>query len=197
MSARSARMNDDFSEMKVLARQLWRYLGRNDLALVLRARADTSTKEGGGLFSSGDEQLFLLTCEEVVQKPPQDASDVSKALHIMPDKNCQGESPCHGMLFRYATQTQMLREYLICLSCFLYFRWGTRHNSIQLTYFLFKHGTNNNLVTGFGNEGKSLEVEENSDGASEQYFNYISDSLDTLINTGLNPLLVGKPGMSN
>ena len=122
MSARAARMNDDFSEMKVLARQLWRYLGRNDLALVLRARADTSTKEGGGLFSSGDEQLFLLTCEEVVQKPPQDASDVSKALHIMPDKNCQGESPCHGMLFRYATQTQMLREYLICLSCFLYFR---------------------------------------------------------------------------
>ena len=61
MSARAALENDicRYNEMKMLARQLWTYLSRNDVALVLLVR-----------FGS-EEQLFLLACEVVVQKQPQ------------------------------------------------------------------------------------------------------------------------------
>jgi len=107
MSARASLENDisRYNEMKVLARQLWVYLGRNDVALVLRARVDEDDDNVGS-----EDQLFLLVCEQAVQRPTDAASS---ALNIVPDK--QGSEPsssCHGMLYRYATKSQLLREYL-------------------------------------------------------------------------------------
>jgi len=48
------------------------------------------------------------------------------------------------------------------------------------------------LSTGFGNEDQKEEVEEEESmaGINEQYFDYIEQSLDTLISTSVNPLLM-------
>ena len=48
------------------------------------------------------------------------------------------------------------------------------------------------LLTGFGNEEQKEEVEEEESmaGMNEQYFDYIEQSLDTLISTSVNPLLM-------
>jgi len=47
------------------------------------------------------------------------------------------------------------------------------------------------LSTGFGNEDQKEEVvEESMAGMNEQYFDYIEQSLDTLISTSVNPLLM-------
>ena len=102
MSARASLENDisRYNEMKVLSRQLWVYLGRNDVALVLRARVIDVDDD------VGEDQLFLLVCEQAVQRQ----TDASSALNIVPDKQVS-ESSCHGMLYRYATKSQLLREY--------------------------------------------------------------------------------------
>ena len=112
MSARASLENDilRYNEMKVLARQLWVYLGRNDVALVLRARdvddEDDNVVEG----TTSEDQLFLLVCEQAVQRPTDAASS---ALNIVPDKQgSESSSSCHGMLYRYATKSQLLRKYL-------------------------------------------------------------------------------------
>ena len=109
MSARASLENDisRYNEMKVLARQLWVYLGRNDVALVLRARVVDDDNVLGG---RSDDQLFLLVCEQAVQRP----TDASSALNIVPDKQGgESSSSCHGMLYRYATKSQLLRKYLL------------------------------------------------------------------------------------
>ena len=48
------------------------------------------------------------------------------------------------------------------------------------------------LLTGFGNEEQKEEVEEEESmaGMNEHYFDYIEQSLDTLISTSVNPLLM-------
>jgi len=111
MSARASLENDisHYNEMKVLARQLWVYLGRNDVALVLRARDVDGDEDDDNVVVEGrsEDQLFLLVCEQAVQRP----TDASSALNIVPDKN--QSSSCHGMLYRYATKSQLLREFHI------------------------------------------------------------------------------------
>lgn len=107
MSARASLENDisRYNEMKVLARQLWVYLGRNDVALVLRARVDDEDDDVGS-----EDQLFLLVCEQAVQRP----TDASSSLNIVPDKQgSESSSSCHGMLYRYATKSQLLREFFV------------------------------------------------------------------------------------
>jgi len=180
MSARASLENDisRYNEMKVLARQLWVYLGRNDVALVLRARVDEEDDDVVG--GRSEDQLFLLVCEQAVQKPTDAASS---AMNIVPDKQgSESSSSCHGMLYRYATKSQLLREYLcICyeVHCFMH--------AICHSYSAFKQ-----LSTGFGNEDQKEEVEEEKSmaGMNEQYFDYIEQSLDTLISTSVNPLLM-------
>ncbi len=106
MSARAG-LEDDasrYDEMRMLARQLWKYLSTNDMGLVLRVRGggsppDVDSKGGVweeapnhslGYHSSTGEQLFLLICEEAVEKPrPQAMVDLesdrlnpSKALQV-------------------------------------------------------------------------------------------------------------------
>jgi len=110
MSARASLENDisRYNEMKVLARQLWVYLGRNDVALVLRARVDDK-EEDDVVEGRSEDQLFLLVCEQAVQRPTDVASS---ALNIVPDKQgSESSSSCHGMLYRYATKSRLLREF--------------------------------------------------------------------------------------
>jgi hypothetical protein len=164
MSARSSLDNDIHrcSEMKMLTRQLWTYLSKNDVAQVLRVRVRPS-----GLTNvyhhAADEQLFLLVCEEMVQMQPQVLDHESNnidpdAFEIVPNNNnCrQGKkSPCNGVLYRYATKNQMLR---------------------------------------FGNEASRFDdmAEEDTDMSCEHYIDIVERSLDTLIKTGLNPLLMDR-----
>ncbi|KAL7544219.1 hypothetical protein ACHAWF_012794, partial [Thalassiosira exigua] len=164
MRARAG-MEDDvaaYGEMKALTRNLWRHLGRNDVALVLRARSGAS-EEGPVEGRSSDrrpsgEQLFLLVCEEAVQKPTQALDrysdpDAAEALNVQPDGRRRGEAPCQGVLYRYATKRQILR-------C--------------------------------GSEEKSRGSEEEEENElSNHYLDYIERSLDTIVKTGLNPLLMG------
>ena len=108
MSARASLENDisRYNEMKVLARQLWVYLGRNDVALVLRARDVDDEDDDVG----SEDQLFLLVCEQAVQRQ----TDAASALNIVPDKQgSESSSSCHGMLYRYATKSQLLREFFV------------------------------------------------------------------------------------
>ena len=60
-------------------------------------------------------------------------------------------------------------------------------HAICHSYSAFKQ-----LSTGFGNEDQKEEVEEEKSmaGMNEQYFDYIEQSLDTLISTSVNPLLM-------
>ena len=56
--------------------------------------------------------MYLLVCEQAVEKscvvPNSDSRyDRSEALHVT--VATRDKSSCHGMLFRYATKTQMLR----------------------------------------------------------------------------------------
>ena len=123
MSARASLENDisRYNEMKVLARQLWVYLGRNEVALVLRAR-DVDGDEDV-VKERSEDQLFFLVCEQAVQRP----TDASSALNIVPDKQgSESSSSCHGMLYRYATKSQLLREYLMIVSyAYLYITQST------------------------------------------------------------------------
>lgn len=170
MSAWAGLENDisRYDEMKMLARQLWTYLSRSDVGLVLRVRTNNSegnSNDGGGFAaprSLAEEQLFLLVCEEAVQKPQPQALDhesnpfdPSEALKAVPDKARQGKAPCHGILYRYATKSQILR-------------FGIEEKRLAVQ----------------GEENMTTEV-------SDHYLDYIERSLDTLVKTGLNPLLLG------
>ena len=58
---------------------------------------------------------------------------------------------------------------------------------------LVTYSTLTQLSTGFGNEDQKEEAgegEESMAGMNEQYFDYIEQSLDTLISTSVNPLLM-------
>ena len=57
---------------------------------------------------------------------------------------------------------------------------------------LVTYSTLTQLSTGFGNEDQKEEIEEEESmaGMNEQYFDYIEQSLDTLISTSVNPLLM-------
>jgi hypothetical protein len=104
-----------YNQMKILVRQLWKYLSRNDVALVLRVRRDLQRKDVNEITSNNgrsDDQLFLLTSQVAVQKQsihnPEMAQQSSSALDIHPDNQRKGESPCNGILYRYATKNQIL-----------------------------------------------------------------------------------------
>ena len=159
MSARSSLDNDIHrcSEMKMLTRQLWTYLSKNDAALVLRVRPGGLTN----VYHHVEEQLFLLVCEEVLQTQPQaldhELNDLDpEAFEIVPDNNClrRGKSPCNGVLYRYATKNQMLR----------FGKEDTRYDMV---------------------DGEETDM-------SEHYIDIVERSLDTLIKTGLNPLLMDR-----
>ena len=95
-----------YDQMKILVRQLWKYLSRNNVALVLRVRLES--QEDAPLNCRSDcseDQLFLLTSQVAVQKQ---SIQPSSALDIMPDHQRTGESPCNGILYRYATKNQIL-----------------------------------------------------------------------------------------
>jgi len=112
MTARAG-IDDDLSrynEMKMLVRQMWKYLSSNDIGLVLRMRFEGANGHDDAR-SYSREEYFLLVCEQAVEKPcvPNNDSryDRSEALGLT--VATKHKSSCHGMLFRYASKGQMLR----------------------------------------------------------------------------------------
>lgn len=168
MSARAGLENDidQYNEMKLLVRQLWKYLGRNELALVLQYRMRDGDDDGDerkqlneSLRRDQSEQLFLLVCESAVQTTLPSLNcksyDTLAAQDFIRDETRKGELPCHGVLYRYATKQQILR---------------------------------------FGSEGPNLnnEADEDTDESAEiggEFFECIERSLDLYVKGGLNPLL--------
>ena len=155
-----------YDEMKMLVGQLWTYLSRNSVALVLRVQPksdedvnnDELSQSRSFEYNSSGEQLFVLICEEAVQKqqPALDHEsklDLSTAMEVVPDKRRLGELQCNGVLYRYATTSQLLH---------------------------------------FGNEEKMLQAsDETMPELSDQYLDFIERSLDSIVKTGVNPFLVG------
>ena len=109
MSARAGMDDDEFrcNEMKMLVRQMWKFLSSHEIGLVLRFNHDGNQDFG----PSSGEELFLLVCEQAAEKAcvPNDDSkyDRSDAARVIID--AKHRSSCHGMLFRYSTKSQMLR----------------------------------------------------------------------------------------
>lgn len=102
MSARAG-IDDDvsrYNEMKRLVRQMWKFLSSNEIGLVLRVSFDHSPY--------GKEELFLLMCEEALEKsnsPIDSKCGRSESLGVKLAK----KTSCQGMLFRYAAKRQLLR----------------------------------------------------------------------------------------
>lgn len=165
MYARPALEHDllQHNQMKILVRQLWKYLSRNDVALVLRIRREIDGLGEERKDVSKDhnrclDELFLLTAQVAVQKQsihlnPISSMQTSSAFDIVPDHR-KGESPCNGILYRYATKNQILH---------------------------------------FGNEDPDPKAEEeNAAEEVAEYADYIERSMDMLTSSGLNPFLVGE-----
>lgn len=112
MTARAG-IDDDMSrynEMKMLVRQMWKYLSSNDIGLILRVRFEGADSVDGARLSSREE-LFLLVCEQAVEKPcvPNNESGYDRSEALGVTVATKHKSSCHGMLFRYASKGQMLR----------------------------------------------------------------------------------------
>ena len=97
-----------YSEMRLLVRQLWKCLGRNGVALVLRG-VDGGGGDGGG---GGEERLFLLAAEQAVEPvravDGRGEYDSHEARGIAPDEGSGGVVG-QGVLYRYASAGQVLR----------------------------------------------------------------------------------------
>ena len=112
MSARAGIDEDEsrYNEMKMLVRQMWKYLSSSGIGLVLRIICEEATEEGGN-SPYGNDELFLLVCEEALEKPRVSSSDSrydrSEALGV--ELATKTNPSCQGMLFRYASKHQMLR----------------------------------------------------------------------------------------
>ena len=152
-----------YNQMKILVRQLLKYLSENDVALVLRIRHGLHKDDQKRSVTSRsrnrlNDQLFLLTSQVAVQKQSihmntETCMQSSSAFEIEPDRHRKGEPPCNGILYRYATKDQILH---------------------------------------FGNEESNSKQEEDANSAEvSEYADYIERSMDMLTCTGLNPFLVG------
>ncbi len=113
MTARAA-IDDDLSrynEMKMLSKQMWKYLSSNDIGLVLSVRFEEDDGHDGGRHPRSREELFLLVCEKAVEKPyvPNIDSKYDRSEALGVTVATKHKSSCHGILFRYSTSRQMLR----------------------------------------------------------------------------------------
>uniref|UniRef100_A0A7S4QXI8 Uncharacterized protein n=1 Tax=Ditylum brightwellii TaxID=49249 RepID=A0A7S4QXI8_9STRA len=171
-----------YKEMQLLVRQLWKYLATNDVAVLMRCTCQKvhgnnegsffvhqSLQEYGCYFhEEGDDQLFLLMAEEVVEESsslacPEDCQPKESVSNVAlnADKKKAGSAPGNGILYRYAMSDQFLRDVKEGSSLTNY-----EANSAD--------GSNNNV-----------DAE-----ASLQYFDYIERSLEYLERSGLNPILL-------
>eukprot|EP00574_Skeletonema_japonicum_P004389 CAMPEP_0201716346 /NCGR_PEP_ID=MMETSP0593-20130828/2349_1 /ASSEMBLY_ACC=CAM_ASM_000672 /TAXON_ID=267983 /ORGANISM="Skeletonema japonicum, Strain CCMP2506" /LENGTH=825 /DNA_ID=CAMNT_0048206137 /DNA_START=56 /DNA_END=2533 /DNA_ORIENTATION=+ len=115
MTARAA-IDDDYSrynEMKMLNKQMWKYLSSNDIGLVLRVRFEEDDGHDDDRHPRSREELFLLVCEQAVavEKPcvPNNDSKYDRSEALGVTVATKHKTSCHGMLFRYASKRQMLR----------------------------------------------------------------------------------------
>lgn len=112
MTARAG-MDDDMSrynEMKMLVRQMWKYLSSNDIGLILRVRFEGADAVND-VRPCCREELYLLVCEQAVEKPcvPNNDSGYDRSEALGVTVATKHKSSCHGMLFRYASKGQLLR----------------------------------------------------------------------------------------
>jgi hypothetical protein len=112
---------------------------------------------------AADEQLFLLVCEEMVQMQPQVLDHESNNL----DPDAFEIVPNNNNCCRQGKKSPC--------------------NGV-----LYRYATKNQMLR-FGNEASRFDamVEEDTD-MSEDYIDIVERSLDTLIKTGLNPLLMDR-----
>ena len=113
MSVRAAVESDlvQYKEMRLLVRQLWRYLGSSDLALLLRCCTAPQLSGGGGRCMGGyfdyhaEGQYCILMTEETLEN--EEGSSLS---NLIPKKGRRGHAPGNGILYRYAMSDQLLRD---------------------------------------------------------------------------------------
>ena len=117
MSARAGLENDlsRYNEMQMLARQLWKFLSREDAGLLLCVSSGSDNNDGSSSGLHQSSELFLLVCQKAVQKLQPSSHhdsnylpDISEATDVVPEKQQGGKAPCHGILYRYATKSQIL-----------------------------------------------------------------------------------------
>jgi hypothetical protein len=125
MSATAAMDSDLFryKEMKVLTRQLFRYMATKDVALALRCVGTKSCdKENESALDAGldstnasanisieEGQIFLLMAEHPAEPTGQSLSPTSSSG--------SGEAPARGVLYRYATSDHLVHDLVTVDDC--------------------------------------------------------------------------------
>jgi hypothetical protein len=99
---------DRYREMQQIVRQLWKYLGSNDIALVLRCKYHDDAKEDCWDYTTDDTQLFILMVEDVVERDSLEWQHTSTT--VSPISTKRGHAPANGILYRYASSDQLLRD---------------------------------------------------------------------------------------
>lgn len=156
-----------YKEMQILVQQLWKYLGSNDLALVLRSTNDVGTEfdRPKSFGYHNNHQLFLLIAEKVAEDTSHTNEETtgmtSSSSH--PDASTAAQSSENGVLYRYVSQADCILQ-------------QSPQNSIAL--------------------GAAKDDGSNCDDFNEQtqvYSDYLRRSLEFLDTAELNPFLTDNP----
>ena len=148
MSATAAMDSDLFryKDMKVLTRQLFRYMAMKDVAIALRCVGTRGLEGKGAKNATADfveeGQIFLLMAEHPAESTDQPLSSSSLS---------SSTAPSRGILYRYAT----------------------------FDHIIHYHET----VDALDNDSEDEEM-------SEQYFEYVEQSLEMVDSKILNPILL-------
>ena len=156
MSSTAAMDSDLFryKEMKILCRQLWKFLATKDVALALRCigakqdeesalEADTASHAIRRVVNDLEGQCFLLMAED-----PTGNFGGSTEQSLSP---ASGVAPLNGVLYRYASSDHLIRD-----------------------------------------ETETVDTlqDEDEEETSQQYYEYIDQSLECLETSPINPLFV-------
>ena len=149
-----------YKEMKILCRQLWKFLATKDVALALRCVGGTKPRVGtnrdeGTLalkpeiaprtmdrFAFLEGQCFLLMTEDPT-------GQFGSTEHSLSTRCTSAVAPLTAVLYRYASSDHLIRD-----------------------------DTNDSLQ------------DDSDDETSEQYYEYIDQSLECLDNSPINPLFI-------
>lgn len=148
MSATAAMDSDLFryKDMKVLTRQLFRYMAMKDVAIALRCVGTRGLEGKGAKNAAADKvdegQIFLLMAEHPAETIDQSLSSSSLS---------SSAAPSRGVLYRYATLDHIIHD----------------HETVD-----------------------ALDNDSADEDMSEQYFEYVEQSLEMVDSKILNPILL-------
>ena len=148
MSATAAMDSDLFryKDMKVLTRQLFRYMAMKDVAIALRCVGTRGLEGRGAKNAAADKvdegQIFLLMAEHPAETIDQSLSSSSLS---------SSAAPSRGVLYRYATLDHIIHD----------------HETVD-----------------------ALDNDSEDEDMSEQYFEYVEQSLEMVDSKILNPILL-------